>query len=62
MPIAFNVNDPASYNHSTSTSVYDSLGVSHVSTMYFRKSASLSDCSFNPILRYFMALLLNKAS
>lgn len=39
VPIPFDVTDPASYNHSTSTTVYDSLGVSHTSTMYFRKSA-----------------------
>ncbi len=36
----FNVSDPTTYNHSTSTSVFDSLGASHVATMYFRKSAS----------------------
>ncbi len=32
----FNPNDPTSYNNSTSTTVYDSLGVSHVATMYFQ--------------------------
>jgi flagellar hook protein FlgE len=40
VPIAFDVNDPSSYNHSTSTTVYDSLGVSHSATMYFRKDSS----------------------
>ena len=40
VPIPFDVTDPASYNHSTSTTVYDSLGVSHIATLYFRKSAS----------------------
>lgn len=38
--IAFNPANAASYNSSTSTTVYDSLGVSHLGTMYFRKSAS----------------------
>lgn len=40
VPIPFDVNDPASYNHSTSTTVYDSLGVSHTATMYYRKAAT----------------------
>jgi len=34
---AFNVNDPASFNDSTSVVVYDSLGTAHTATMYFRK-------------------------
>lgn len=33
----FNPLDPTSYNNSTSTTVYDSLGNSHVSTMYFQR-------------------------
>ena len=33
------LNDPASYNHSTSILIYDSLGNSHTATMYFRKIA-----------------------
>lgn len=33
----FNPMDPTSYNNSTSTTVYDSLGNSHVSTMYFQQ-------------------------
>jgi len=37
---AFNPANPASYNSSTSTTVYDSLGNAHTSTLYFRKSAS----------------------
>ena len=36
---AFNVNDPTTYNHSTSLTIYDSLGTSHLSTMYYRKTA-----------------------
>ncbi len=39
VPIPFNVADATSYNHATSTTLYDSLGTSHVSTLYFRKSA-----------------------
>jgi flagellar hook protein FlgE len=37
---AFNPADPASYNGSTSTTVYDSLGNAHTTTMYFRKTAT----------------------
>jgi len=46
VPPAFNVADPSTYNHSTSTTVFDSLGVSHVATMYFRKDAVNSWESF----------------
>lgn len=34
------VNDPSSYNHSTSIVTYDSLGNSHTTTMYFRKTTA----------------------
>lgn len=37
---AFNVNDPTTYNSSTSVTVYDSLGNSHVQTLYFAKTAA----------------------
>jgi len=37
--VAFDPNDPSSYNHSTSIVTYDSLGNSHTATMYFRKTA-----------------------
>jgi flagellar hook protein FlgE len=33
----FNPADPTSYNNSTSLSIYDSLGGSHVGTMYFQR-------------------------
>lgn len=36
----FNASDPTSYNNSTSGSVIDSLGNSHVFTMYFVKTAT----------------------
>ena len=31
--------DPLSYNHSTATTIYDSLGTSHTATMFYRKDA-----------------------
>lgn len=34
----FNPSDPTTYNNSTSTTVYDSLGNPHVSTLYFQKA------------------------
>ncbi len=37
VPAAFDVTDPTTYNHSAATTVYDSLGTSHIATMYFRK-------------------------
>lgn len=37
---AFNVNDPSTYNNSTSLTLYDSLGSSHLGTIYFRKTAA----------------------
>ncbi|MCK9201649.1 MAG: flagellar hook protein FlgE [Gallionella sp.] len=37
---AFNPVDPASYNSSTSLSVYDSLGGSHVATLYFQRQSN----------------------
>ncbi|MEE2003060.1 flagellar hook protein FlgE [Alkalimonas sp. MEB108] len=36
---AFDPTDPATYSHSTSVTVYDSLGEPHILSMYFRKSA-----------------------
>lgn len=38
----FNPNDPTSFNNSTSTVVYDSLGSAHTSTLYYVKSAVLN--------------------
>lgn len=34
-----NTSDPASYNFSTSTTIYDSLGESHTQTLYFQRQA-----------------------
>ena len=38
----FNINDPATYHGATSMSVYDSLGNSHIMSMYFVKTAANS--------------------
>lgn len=38
---AFNPTDRSTYNHSTSVTVYDSLGESHTVTSYFRKDATV---------------------
>ncbi len=38
----FNINDPLSYNSSTSLTTYDSLGNPHTLTMYFVKSATVT--------------------
>ena len=35
----FDPNDPLSYNHSTSTVLFDSLGVSHTATYFFSRTA-----------------------
>lgn len=37
---AFNPTDPASFNFSTATTLFDSLGQSHVMTLYFNKTAA----------------------
>ncbi len=37
--VVFDPTNPASYNYSTSTTVYDSLGASHTGTMYYVKTA-----------------------
>jgi flagellar hook protein FlgE len=43
--VPFDPTDPATYNHSTSTVAYDSLGVAHNATYYFVKSAAGWDVS-----------------
>ncbi|GIX22692.1 MAG: flagellar hook protein FlgE [Gammaproteobacteria bacterium] len=44
IPPAFTVGpngpDPATYNHSTSVTIYDSLGAPHVATLYYRLDAT----------------------
>ncbi len=39
VPPRFLPPDPASYSHATSATIYDSLGVSHTATTYFKKTA-----------------------
>lgn len=36
----FNINTPESYNYATSATVYDSLGSSHLATMYYEKTGA----------------------
>lgn len=36
----FDSADPTSYNHTTSLTIYDSLGVAHVATLYYVKTAN----------------------
>lgn len=36
----FNINTPESYNYATSATVYDSLGASHLATMYYEKTGA----------------------
>ena len=37
---AFDATDPSTYNNSTSLTLYDSQGISHLGTIYFRKTAA----------------------
>jgi len=37
LPLPLDVTDPNTFHHVTATTVYDSLGASHVAQMYFRK-------------------------
>ena len=38
----FNATDPDSYSHSSSMTVYDSLGAAHTATVYFTKTATVN--------------------
>ena len=44
---AFNPNDPLSYNQSTSTTVYDSLGEAYPATFYFTQTAATGTWNVN---------------
>ena len=46
----FDPSDPRSYNHSSSTKVFDSLGRPHIETMYFRKMAVDDPAAVPPIV------------
>ncbi len=39
-PVAFDPAEPASYNHSTATTVFDSLGAEHTAQIYFVRDAA----------------------
>ncbi|WP_449371244.1 flagellar hook protein FlgE [Thiomonas sp.] len=39
----FNMNDPTTYNYSTTTTVYDSLGASHLLTTYYALTSGSTD-------------------
>lgn len=41
--IAFDPTDQASYNSTTSTTIYDSLGEAHILSLYFRRAAPTTD-------------------
>lgn len=43
----FNASDPASYNHSTAVTVFDSLGASHTANLYFVKGAAANSWQLN---------------
>lgn len=38
----FDASDPGSFNHTTSVTVYDSLGAAHTATVYFAKDAAVN--------------------
>lgn len=43
----FDPTDPTTYNHSTSLTVYDSLGAPHVASLFFVKTANPNEWSLN---------------
>jgi len=43
----FDANDPTSYNHTTSVTIYDSLGAPHTANLYFAKAATANDWNLN---------------
>lgn len=49
-PSTFNPNDPATYNNSTSMSVYDSLGNQLIATMYFRQTSTPNEWEMHTYL------------
>ena len=42
IPSVLDINNPGSYNFSTSSTMYDSLGVTHNATLYFKRSSAVS--------------------
>jgi flagellar hook protein FlgE len=49
-PLSFDPADPLTYNHSTSVTVFDSLGDSHIMTYYFVKEDPVGDPVGPPIV------------
>ncbi|AXQ30404.1 flagellar hook protein FlgE [Solimonas sp. K1W22B-7] len=43
----FSATDPTSYNHTTSVTVYDSLGAPHTANLFFSKTATANEWSLN---------------
>jgi flagellar hook protein FlgE len=50
IPSVLDVNNPASYNFSTSSTIYDSLGVTHNSTLYFKRASATSSVTPSGVL------------
>lgn len=48
----FSYLNPASYNYSTSLSVFDTLGVSHTMTMYFRRQVAPAVPAVPPVVQW----------
>lgn len=48
----FDPTDPSTYNHTTSTMIYDSLGNAHVMSMYFVKEQGVADSELSPWVMY----------
>ena len=46
----FDPSDPLTYNHTTSLTVYDSLGASHVATLYFVRTANENEWQVNAFI------------
>ena len=47
-PGTFDLTDPLTYNHSTSVTVFDSLGDSHIMTYYFIKEDPIAAVAADP--------------
>ncbi|HSW12556.1 MAG TPA: flagellar hook protein FlgE [Solimonas sp.] len=46
----FDATDPTSYNHTTSVTIYDSLGAPHTANLYFVKAAAANDWNLNVLV------------
>ncbi|GGW63561.1 flagellar hook protein FlgE [Alishewanella tabrizica] len=59
--VGFSVSDPSSYNSTTSTTIYDSLGQAHIASVYFTRNAPLTDNSWS-VYAAFDGTVLNSGS